>query len=384
MAFSEVQDKALRAKLSPRHIRTREFNGRTLSYVEGWHSIAEANRIFGFEAWDRQTLELKCIWQQAKGQSSQCSYMARVRVRVRAGEDSVVVREGHGFGRGTGATPGEAHESAAKEAETDAMKRALATFGNAFGLALYDKEQRGVWGKTAGARTAKPKNGSKANGGQMVWPLVSGDGIVVGRLADPGAYCASLRILFEAADSVDAPKVLWAKNQLALATIKEGFPELKEASGAHQADALQALYERRLRELHTPSESEDTTASDEPRPQRLPSRPPASLPRRVRDSGHLEFVASKPCLICDRKPTHAHHVRYAQPRAMARKVSDEWTVPVCFLHHRALHAAGSEQDWWSQNKIDPLVVAQHLWAQSRLGVEPDSESGNETARAAGS
>ncbi len=111
MSFSEVQDKALRAKLSPRHIKTREFNGRTLSYVEGWHSIDEANRIFGFEAWDRETLELKCVWQQAKGPNSQCSYMAHVRVRVRAGRGAVVTREGHGFGRGRGATPGEAHES---------------------------------------------------------------------------------------------------------------------------------------------------------------------------------------------------------------------------------------------------------------------------------
>ena len=67
---------------------------------------------------------------------------------------------------------------------------------------------------------------------------------------------------------------------------------------------------------------------------------------------------------------------------MARKVSDEWTVPVCFLHHRALHAAGSEQDWWFQQKIDPLAVAQHLWAESRLGVEPGPESGNGTARVA--
>jgi hypothetical protein len=69
---------------------------------------------------------------------------------------------------------------------------------------------------------------------------------------------------------------------------------------------------------------------------------------------------------------------------MARKVSDEWTVPVCFLHHWALHAAGSEQDWWSQQKIDPLIVAQHLWAESRHGAEPDSEIGNGTERATGS
>ena len=384
MAFSEVQDKALRAKLSPKHIRTRELNGRTLSYVEGWHSIAEANRIFGFEAWDRQTLELKCVWQQAKGQSSQCSYMARVRVRVRAGEGDVVTREGHGFGRGRGATPGEAHESAAKEAETDAMKRALATFGNVFGLALYDKEQRGVWGKTSTARkTRTAAKASNTNGGPTAWSLVAGDGIVVGRLADPGAYCAALQLLFEAADSVDALKVLWSKNQLALATIKQDFPELKDASGAHQTDALLALYERRLREFEVSKEAAPA-APDEAPAQRLPSRPPATLPRRVRDRSHLEFVASKPCLICDRRPSHAHHIRHAQPRALARKVGDEWTVPVCFTHHHALHAAGNENDWWQGQRIEPLEVAQQLWAESRHGEEPDSEIENATARAAGS
>ncbi len=55
---------------------------------------------------------------------------------------------------------------------------------------------------------------------------------------------------------------------------------------------------------------------------------------------------------------------------MARKVSDEWTVPVCFLHHRALHAAGSEKDWWQSQQIEPLEVAQQLWAESRLGADP--------------
>ena len=381
MSFSEVQDKALRAKLSPRHIKTREFNGRTLSYVEGWHSIAEANRIFGFEAWDRETLELKCVWQQAKGQSGQCSYMARVRVRVRAGQGAVVTREGHGFGRGRGATPGEAHESAAKEAETDAMKRALATFGNAFGLALYDKEQKGVRRKTAAARIAKHGNETNAKGGPTVWSLVAGDGIVVDRLGDPGAYCAAHQHLFEAAGSVDALKVLWTKNQLALATIKQDFPELKDSSSAHQADSLLALYERRLRKFVTPREAAPT-ASDEAPAQRLPSRPPATLPRRMRDRAHLEFVASKPCLICDRRPSHAHHVRHAQPRALARKVGDEWTVPVCFTHHRALHAAGSEKDWWQGQRIDPLEVAQQLWAESRHSAEPDSKIENGTVRSA--
>ncbi len=97
------------------------------------------------------------------------------------------------------------------------------------------------------------------------------------------------------------------------------------------------------------------------------------LPRRLRDGDHLRFVASKPCLICDRNPSHAHHIRHAQPRALARKVSDEWTVPVCFLHHRALHAASSEKDWWAQRKIDPLATAQQLWAESRLNAGPETD-----------
>ena len=124
---------------------TTTANGQTLSYIEGWHAIAEANRIFGFEAWNRRTISLECVWQVRRQAQHVCSYVARVRISVRAGE-IIVCREGCGSGHGSALMPGEAHESAVKEAETDAMKRALATFGNPFGLALYDKEQRGVRG----------------------------------------------------------------------------------------------------------------------------------------------------------------------------------------------------------------------------------------------
>ena len=144
--FSEPQVKALSSKLSAKHVRTRQHSGLTLSYIEGWHTIAEANRIFGYDAWDRQTMAVKCVWEGMKGNRSACSYIARVRVKVRAG-DAEICREGCGSGHGVGQTPGEAHESAIKEAETDAMKRALSTFGNPFGLALYDKEQLNVRGR---------------------------------------------------------------------------------------------------------------------------------------------------------------------------------------------------------------------------------------------
>ena len=143
MAFTDAQVRQLKAKLDPRYIKTRSANGVNLSYVEGWHVIAEANRIFGFDAWDRRTISTACVWSGQSGQIYAAAYTAKVRVSVRAG-DINIVREGSGTGEGRASTPGQAHELALKGAETDATKRALATFGNSFGLALYDREQAGV------------------------------------------------------------------------------------------------------------------------------------------------------------------------------------------------------------------------------------------------
>jgi hypothetical protein len=86
-----------------------------------------------------------------------------------------------------------------------------------------------------------------------------------------------------------------------------------------------------------------------------------SEPRRLRDKGHLKFVASQPCLVCGRSPADAHHLRFTQPRAMGRKVSDEFTVPLCRTHHRDLHSVGDELVWWQVTRIDPLYVALKLW-----------------------
>jgi DNA recombination protein Rad52 len=143
MAFTDEQREALTAKLRYRHVRTRASNGTPISYVEGWHVIAEANRIFGYDCWDRQTLSPRCLWRETQRGETTCFYAAKVRITVRAG-DAMIVREGIGTGTGRSSAAEAAHEIALKAAETDATKRALATFGNPFGLALYDKEQRGV------------------------------------------------------------------------------------------------------------------------------------------------------------------------------------------------------------------------------------------------
>ncbi len=87
--------------------------------------------------------------------------------------------------------------------------------------------------------------------------------------------------------------------------------------------------------------------------------------RRHRDKSHLKFVASHPCLVCGRSPADAHHLRFAQSRAMGRKVSDEFTVPLCRTHHRDNHNFGDEVAWWERRAIDPIATSRMLWVSTR-------------------
>ena len=116
MAFSDAQARQLKAKLDGQHVKARKENGATLHYIEGWHAIAEANRIFGYDAWDRRTVATRCVWTAATGPNYFAAYTARVRISVRAG-DIVIVREGCGTGEAKATTPGQAHEIALKTAE---------------------------------------------------------------------------------------------------------------------------------------------------------------------------------------------------------------------------------------------------------------------------
>jgi hypothetical protein len=87
-------------------------------------------------------------------------------------------------------------------------------------------------------------------------------------------------------------------------------------------------------------------------------------PRRIRDREHVKSVAKLPCLICGRRPADAHHLRFAQAPALGRKVSDEFTIPLCRGHHREVHRCGDEVAWWNRTGIDPTVTARTLWLQS--------------------
>ena len=315
MGFSAKQVQALRRNIDHRHVRTREAHGRELSYVEGWYAISEANRIFGFDGWNRETVESKCVLARENRGAFLAVYTARVRVTVHA-DGAIIIREGHGTGEGHGTSPGEVHDIALKVAETDATKRALATFGKPFGLELY--------------------RGGKKGSNQKPLPLPS---VPVPADSPRGLHP-------DDTTPIPRPSRYYGRRQ-----------------GMVTRDRAQARRELEVRP------SVGTSIIVPGSPGLVPAQIDKSLltiaePKRLRDKAHLRFVASQPCLVCGRQPSDPHHLRFAQPRALGLKVSDEFTVPLCRGHHRQLHQAGNEVFWWENLKIRPLEVAKGLWEQS--------------------
>jgi len=98
---------------------------------------------------------------------------------------------------------------------------------------------------------------------------------------------------------------------------------------------------------------------------------PFHEPRRVRDREHVRFVAQHPCLVCGRQPADAHHLRFTQSRAFGRKVSDEFTVPLCRGHHREVHRVGDEAAWWQKAGIDSIAKARELWIETHPLPQPE-------------
>ena len=360
MALSDTQVRQLRAKLDERHVRTRKANGIDLHYVEGWHVISEANRIFGYDAWDRRTLEANCVTSSDEGNRHAAAYTAKVRVTVRAGE-TLVVREGSGTGEGFGATTGQAHDIALKSAETDATKRALATFGNPFGLALYDREQLGVrrCKRAEDVRSLAP------------WILRGASGEEQARYDKPSEFALGLREALDAAQDIEGLFAVWEQN---VDTVRAMNRSLKQnhlrKSGA--ASQLVAHLKRCAVALANPSNHRAQPRQTRVRRTNIgacgkidKSALTIGHPKRIRCKEHLRFVSSQPCVICGRTPSHAHHVRYAQPRGLGLKVSDEFTVPLCATHHQQLHTTTKEREWWQERNIDPLEIARRLWQETR-------------------
>jgi hypothetical protein len=348
MAFTEAQVKNLEAKLDAKHVRTRRVQDTTLAYVEGWHVIAEANRIFGYDAWDRHTLSTRCVWSGAANHHFGAAYIAKVRISVRAGA-IVITREGCGSGSARAPAPSEAHELALKAAETDATKRALATFGNPFGLALYDRELAGV--KNRKALVVSPEE----HRGPWLLCLPNGAGQSFTKADE---FVAALgKALTEAAD-IEQLFAIWENNVDTVRTINSNRATPR---GVIAQNLVAQLKSRAVALAKHGGEPTTALSGTEPRPKIDKSVLAISEPKRLRSKEHLRFVAQQPCVICGRTPAHAHHIRHAQSRGLALKVSDEFTVPLCAIHHSENHATGDERRWWQERKIDPLIVARELW-----------------------
>jgi hypothetical protein len=150
------------------------------------------------------------------------------------------------------------------------------------------------------------------------------------------------------------------------------------------AKLVEDAFERRLSELH--SSEAATLSNDEPSVPQIAAPQVTAIsdstdaglakgidksiltvaaPRRYRNREHLRYVAQQACLLCGRKPSDPHHLGFTQPRALGRKVSDEFAVPLCRGHHRAVHRSRDERAWWRQAGIDPIKVARRLWKETR-------------------
>jgi hypothetical protein len=156
-----------------------------------------------------------------------------------------------------------------------------------------------------------------------------------------------------------------------------GILKQKNVLTSDDARVVEQAFEAKLASLNPGqfaenefAEEQHANAADADHPTALAPASPApraSLVKTVRrrDKQHLKFVRTQPCLVCGRVPSEPHHLRFSEPRALGRKVSDEFTVPLCRAHHRELHNRGDERAWWEALKIDPAPVAQQLWSATR-------------------
>jgi hypothetical protein len=172
------------------------------------------------------------------------------------------------------------------------------------------------------------------------------------------------RQLISELEQLNDPEALasWAHRALAL----------KNQLVAKDAQDVEAAFAARLAKLGdsapAPEPEKRKSNGDGRRPRQNEPGPGEvtviGKPERERDRDHLRFVAAQPCLVCGRTPSDSHHIKFAEQRAIGRRVSDRFTVPICRLHHRELHRRGNERAWWHGQGIDPLAVAATLWGRT--------------------
>ncbi len=284
--FYDRQLRKLASPLDEQRVQRREQDGKTLHYIEGWYAIAEANAIFGFDGWDRETVHFERVFERSRAEGTSCAYVARVRVSVRA-RATRIVREGTGFGQASAPFAADAHERALKAAETDATKRALSTFGGRFGLMLYDKEHRAqsLAGasqvangranveRSEGKATAKPIKDWQEDGAHMSGagacedPRTADEPSAAGNAGSPTplyrltcndgstcevksaeSFCSGLRQLIGAGTSIGEVEELRRMNEAIIDQLR-ALEGLRTPRGEHYVDILDRLFARRCGEL---------------------------------------------------------------------------------------------------------------------------------------
>ena len=242
------------------------------------------------------------------------------------------------------------------------------------------------------SKPSEPRGGgnSRLNGGLLnapQRPAVRGNGKLQSNPAEPmlGPEASAAlrdRLLGELSDlgsgddaAIWAHRSLVEKNKLTAADaqcVEETFQARLAVFGTAAADEPQA-----------PNEAEPSLTVPSPHPKQPKNSSRSNVidksalalpePRRVRDRDHVRYVARQPCLVCGRQPADAHHLRFAQSRALGRKVSDEFTVPLCRGHHREVHHCGDEAAWWRNVRLNPLVAARALWVETHpISTGPDN------------
>jgi len=166
---------------------------------------------------------------------------------------------------------------------------------------------------------------------------------------------------------------------LAAAWAREAL-SAKNSLTATDAKVVEDAFERRLSEIPSSDAAVESSGPEIADPQLIATTASidagqargidksiltVAAPRRYRNREHLRYVAQQACLVCGRKPSDPHHLGFTQPRALGRKVSDEFAVPLCRGHHRAVHRSGDERAWWQQAGIDAVKVARRLWKATR-------------------
>jgi hypothetical protein len=181
-------------------------------------------------------------------------------------------------------------------------------------------------------------------------------------ILEPGASAALRELLKAGIKDVGsaeeaaswAHRVMGAKNSLAVADAEQVERAFQERLLSITSEATVPS----LASLGRPGHKKRRRGSVDKTVLALPA------PRRIRDRDHVKSVAKQPCLLCGRRPADAHHLRFAQSPALGRKVSDEFTVPLCRGHHREVHRCGDEASWWNSTGIDPTAAARILWLKT--------------------